>query len=284
MNRRDARTERRIAAAFGLGALGAAAFAAAYVIGDQTQLLGGALLLAFAGLATGLAIWALRLLPQGPYVEEREPMISPEPERRALAAEFERDQAALTRAFLPRQMLTLAVGALGVAVLFPVRSLLFRGPDPWRALGRTPWREGVRVVKGDGAPVRPGDVAPGGMLTVFPEGHTESSDAAAVLIRVDPARLALPSGRAGWTVGGLVAYSKLCTHAGCPVGLYVKSTQQLMCPCHQSLFDVPRGAVPVAGPAARPLPQLPLGVGPDGVLVARGGFTAPVGPGYWRKA
>ncbi|MGW0073453.1 QcrA and Rieske domain-containing protein, partial [Streptosporangium sandarakinum] len=81
----------------------------------------------------------------------------------------------------------------------------------------------------------------------------------------------------------LVAYSKLCTHAGCPVGLYVKQTQQLLCPCHQSLFDVLGGARPVAGPAARPLPQLPLGVGADGTLVARGGLSGPPGPGYWRK-
>ncbi|MFG1748817.1 ubiquinol-cytochrome c reductase iron-sulfur subunit [Streptosporangium sandarakinum] len=277
------RAERHVVVAFGVAALAAAFFAAMYVLGDDTQLLGLGLLVAFAGLAVGFALWAHTLLPQGPFVEEREPMISPLPERRALASEFARDEAPLTRTALPRRMLTLALGVLGLAALFPIRSLLARGPNPWRALADTPWRAGARVVNDRGRPVRPGDVAEGGVVTVFPEGRAGIGDAAVLLIRVDPADLELPPGRENWTVDGLVAYSKLCTHAGCPVGLYVKQTQQLLCPCHQSLFDVLGGARPVAGPAARPLPQLPLGVGADGTLVARGGLSGPPGPGYWRK-
>jgi ubiquinol-cytochrome c reductase iron-sulfur subunit len=87
-----------------------------------------------------------------------------------------------------------------------------------------------------------------------------------------------------WTVDGIIAYSKLCTHAGCPVGLYVQQLGELLCPCHQSVFDILAGATPVAGPAARPLPQLPIAVGADGTLVARGDFSAPVGPGYWSRS
>jgi ubiquinol-cytochrome c reductase iron-sulfur subunit len=178
-------------------------------------------------------------------------------------------------------MLMLAAGTLGAVLLFPVRSL-FRGPVPAEALRSTPWEDGSVVVRDDGRAVRPDDVGPDEVLTVFPSGHTDASDAAVLLIRVDPDRLTLDPQRREWTVDGLVAYSKLCTHAGCPVGQYVPTTGELMCPCHQSLFDALGGAVPIAGPAARPLPQLPLALR-DGTLVARGDFSDPVGPGYWRR-
>ncbi|WP_067172038.1 QcrA and Rieske domain-containing protein [Microtetraspora niveoalba] len=275
-------TDRLVAAAFALTVLGAVFFAAVYVLGNRTQLLGLALFLAFAGLAAGFAVWAGRLLPQGPYVEEREAMISPPEARRVFASELDRDQEPVVRAALPRRMLMLALGTLAVAFLFPIRSLLFSGPTPWRALGRTAWRDGVRIVDAEGRPLRPSDIARGGIVTVFPEGRVKDDHAMTVLVRVDPARLALPGGRGAWTVDGVVAYSKICTHAGCPVALYVQTAEQLVCPCHQSVFDVLKGAPPVAGPAARPLPQLPIGVDAEGMLVARGDFPAPVGPGYWR--
>ncbi|MFF4777183.1 Rieske 2Fe-2S domain-containing protein [Microtetraspora fusca] len=276
--------ERLVAAAFALTVLAAVFFAAVYVLGNQTQLLGLALCLAFAGLAAGFAVWAARLLPQGPYVEEREAMISPPEARRAFTAELDADQEPVVRAALPRRMLMLALGTLGVALVFPIRSLLFHGPTPWRALRRTAWRDGVRLVNADGAPLRPSDIALGGIVTAFPEGRLKDDHAMTVLLRVDPARLALPRGRKAWTVDGVVAYSKICTHAGCPVALYVQTAEQLVCPCHQSVFDVLKGASPVAGPAARSLPQLPIGVNAEGVLVARGDFPTPVGPGYWRSA
>jgi ubiquinol-cytochrome c reductase iron-sulfur subunit len=99
------------------------------------------------------------------------------------------------------------------------------------------------------------------VTTVFPEGHEE--------------------GRSDWAPEGCLAYSKICTHAGCPVGLYRAEAGELLCPCHQSTFDVYTGAVPVFGPAARPLPQLPLDVNEEGYLVAQGDFSAPVGPSFW---
>ncbi len=177
-----------------------------------------------------------------------------------------------------RRTVILAGGAIAAAALFPLRSL---GPKPGRTLLRTPWRPNVRVTTLDGEPVRAVDVPLGGLLTVFPEGSPGSSDGQAVLVRVEPGLLELPPDRASWAVDGIVAFSKVCTHAGCPVGLYEADSHQLLCPCHQSAFDVLRGAKPVSGPAAWPLPQLPLVADADGVLRAQGDFSEPVGPGWW---
>jgi ubiquinol-cytochrome c reductase iron-sulfur subunit len=119
---------------------------------------------------------------------------------------------------------------------------------------------------------------------VFPEGFAGSSDAQTLLIRVRPGSLNLPPERLAWVPEGThVAYSKICTHAGCPVGLYRAESQSLICPCHQSQFDVADGGKPFFGPAARPLPQLPLGVDDEGILVAQGDFPEPVGPAFWDR-
>jgi ubiquinol-cytochrome c reductase iron-sulfur subunit len=129
--------------------------------------------------------------------------------------------------------------------------------------------------------VHAADVARGSLVTVFPDGAPDAADSVAVLLRVDPQTLHLPAGRAAGAPEGLLVYSKVCTHAGCPVGLYEAQRHELLCPCHQSAFDVLRGAEPTSGPAARALPQLPIEIASDGVLVARGDFSSPVGPGYW---
>jgi ubiquinol-cytochrome c reductase iron-sulfur subunit len=123
-----------------------------------------------------------------------------------------------------------------------------------------------------------------GFITVFPEGHEGAADAQALLIHVPAGSLKLPADRLEAVPEGThVAYSKICTHAGCPVGLYRATTRSLLCPCHQSQFDVLDGAKPFFGPAARPLPQLPLGVDDQGVLVALGDFYEPVGPAFWDR-
>jgi ubiquinol-cytochrome c reductase iron-sulfur subunit len=275
------RAERRITVGLALTTLAAAGFAVAYGLDLGVQLMGSALAVAFAALAYAFAVWAEHLTPQEEYVEEREPMPSP-PEQRAAFQEA-LAVAPVSRARVVRAMLVTALGTLGAALLLPVRSLLFSGPAPLHALAQTPWRDGAVVVTEEGERVRPEDLDVGSLLTVFPEGHEDAADAPAVLIRTDPRELLLPADRAAWTVGGIVAYSKLCTHAGCPVGLYAQTLQQLQCPCHQSLFDVLTGATPIAGPAARPLPQLPIGLDADGALVARGDFSGPVGAGYWSR-
>ena len=121
----------------------------------------------------------------------------------------------------------------------------------------------------------------GTVLTVFPEGDPDSADGQALLIGLEPGLYRPAAGREDWAPNGLVCFSKVCTHAGCPVGLYRPQTHELFCPCHQSVFDVLASAAPVGGPATRPLPQLPIAVDDTGLVVATGDFSAPVGPGFW---
>jgi ubiquinol-cytochrome c reductase iron-sulfur subunit len=122
---------------------------------------------------------------------------------------------------------------------------------------------------------------PGSTVTVFPEDQIGDERAQTVLIRVKEELLQMPEDRTSWVPGGYVAYSRVCTHAGCPVGEFQAEQSILLCPCHQSTFDVLRAAAPTGGPAARALPQLPLYVHADGTLRANGEFTAPPGPGFW---
>ena len=278
---RTRRAGRYAALAFGLSGLCSVGLTLIYAMGGQVQAEGALIGGAMAGLAIGFVLWGKHLMPRGPFVEERE-LLRPDPEEVAV---LETDllaagQGIERRRFLFR-MLLWALGALGVAAVFPIRSL---GPAPKSSLFRTPWRRGVKVVTPEGLAVKATDLPVGGILTIFPAGHTDAADAQAVLIRIDPAALAPLPGRETWSPGGLIAYSKICTHAGCPVGLYEQVSQRLFCPCHQSVFDVLDGARPTAGPATRALPQLPLAIGTDGGLVAGGDFSAPVGPGFWDLA
>lgn len=147
----------------------------------------------------------------------------------------------------------------------------------WRYAPRrdpaTGWADGVRAVDDTGRPLRPGDVPPGGIVTVWPEGHRQQELAAVVVLR-----LAVPAAADPALDGDLLAYSRICTHAGCPVALFRAEDATLYCPCHQATFDARRGAEPLFGPAPRPLPSLPLGTDADGFLVARGDLSAPPGP------
>jgi ubiquinol-cytochrome c reductase iron-sulfur subunit len=264
---------------FVIAALAALVLAVVYALGGQPQAEGALLGVALLGLGVGLILWAHALMPRGPF-EEKRPFLSTTPEERAaFEAALER-QGTLTRRRLLIGGLTGALAALAVAFLFPIRSL---GPNPGHSLTQTPWRRGKRAVTSDGRPVRAREVPLGGLVTVFPEGHPRSADGQAVLVRVDPERLDLPAGRESWAPNGLLVYSKVCTHAGCPVGLFEQRLAQLLCPCHQSAFDVLTGANPVFGPAARALPQLPIAVDREGFIVARSDFPEPIGPTYWNR-
>jgi ubiquinol-cytochrome c reductase iron-sulfur subunit len=137
------------------------------------------------------------------------------------------------------------------------------------------------MVTSDGRVVKASDVPSGGLLTAYPEGARDAADSQVVLVRVDPTLLHPRAGREDWSPEGLLAFSKVCTHAGCPVGLYEAQRHELLCPCHQSAFDVLDHAKPVFGPAAVELPQLPLRIAADGTLEARGDFSDPVGPSFW---
>ncbi|WP_200214566.1 QcrA and Rieske domain-containing protein [Micromonospora coerulea] len=281
--RRPSATERtasrRIVAAFGVSAAGAVGFAVTYGLGGNTAREGICLAVAFAGLAVGLAVWARRLVPVDRYVEEHEGFTSPPTEQAMTAAVLTAPDSPVRRRGL-LAALGLALTALGAAALFPLRSLLpFDRARPVRALKDTPWGAGVRLVDADGRPLRPDDVPADTVVAVFPEGNVDVGDAPAFAVRLEPQRFSRPP--AGGHLDGLVVWSLLCTHAGCPVRSYLKGTGQLLCPCHQSSFDLLAGARPVAGPAARALPGLPIEVGPDGFLRATGDFTAPPGAGFW---
>ena len=250
--------------------------AVAYALDANAQVQGVLAAVALAALAAGFVRWSERLMPPGPYVEERHPLAAPPDEDRA-ADRALAGEGLPRRRFLGR-MLGAALAALGVALLFPIRSL---GPSPGRSLLRTAWRRGMRLVTPEGQPVAAETLQLGGVLTVFPEGRTDAADSQAILVRVDPAAITPVAGREAWAPDGNVAYSKICTHAGCPVGLYEDRTGQLFCPCHQSVFDALEGARPLTGPATRALPQLPLEVDDEGYLRSGGDFSEPVGPATW---
>ncbi|MGW4589750.1 ubiquinol-cytochrome c reductase iron-sulfur subunit [Amycolatopsis thermoflava] len=279
---RDPRgSEHAIAAALLVACLGGAGFAAVYVLGGQTQLEGVTLGVAFAGLAAGLALWAKRLVPSGRHVEEHEGFSSGEADQYAVTSR-------ITGLARPRRrglvgLLGLAIGTIALAALFPLRSLMrLRGTNPSQALATSSWRPGLRLVTPEGEPVRAEDISSDTMRIVYPEGHPKAADSPAFLVRLDPARVPPESARPG-QLDGVVAHSLLCTHAGCAVSLYEQTTGQVLCPCHQSVFDLLHGGKPVAGPAGRALPSLPVRVGADGYLYATGDFTSPPGPGYWSR-
>jgi ubiquinol-cytochrome c reductase iron-sulfur subunit len=273
--------ERLPAIFFVLSIIGGLGLAVVYWQGGQAQLEGVFLALALGGFGIAMVLWAKRFMPEGPDVEPRGRLASSPEEIEAFTADFESGEYELERRSLLTKLMVGAGAALGLAVLFPIRSL---GPRPGEWMVRSPFRRGMRLVDEAGNPVRPGDLRVDGVLTVFPEDGLDDEYAQTLLIRLNPERTFTPrSGREGWTVDGLVAYSKVCTHVGCPVGLYEARFGQLLCPCHQSTFDVYQGAKPVFGPAATSLPQLPLGVDDEGYLIAEGGFSDPIGPGFWNQ-
>lgn len=270
-----------VGAMFILSILASLALAVIYALGGQPQFEGACLAVSLASLGAGIILWAKDLLIPEEIAEDREPEPSSPRVRAAAEVALAVGQRQLTRRRTLSSLLLGALGALGVAALFPIKSL---GPSPGRSLFHTQWTSGARVVDGRGQPVGVRDLDVDSVVTVFPEGFVGSPVSQALLIRVEPGSLHLPAQRLEWAPEGCIAFSKICTHAGCPVGLYEASTHQLLCPCHQSTFDVLRGAAWVFGPASRPLPQLPLVVGPDGLLRARSDFLEPVGPGFWNRS
>ncbi|MET0861522.1 MAG: Rieske 2Fe-2S domain-containing protein [Microbacterium sp.] len=166
--------------------------------------------------------------------------------------------------------------------------------NPVFLLSHTMWEEGMRLAHDpEGTPIRAADVTLGSAVHVIPaalaelgheEGYLEEKAKAIVLLmRMLPEQITETPERADWSYDGIVAYSKVCTHVGCPVALYEQQTHHLLCPCHQSQFDVANGAAVIFGPAARPLPQLPITIDDEGYLIARSGFTEPVGPSFWER-
>jgi len=273
--------ERAVACFLVVATMAALGLAVVYIAGGQAQAEGLLLFVALGSIGVGLVLWAKRLLPEQEVTDERGSLPSGEEDLAAVDEAIDEHEAFFTQRRLLLGLLTAAGGALGLAALFPIRSL---GPSPGRSLATTAWSGGDRLVDEEGRPVRVDTLSVGGILTVFPEGKEQAGDSQAVLIRVEDGLLRPRRGRETWSPEGHVAYSKICTHVGCPVGLYQQTTHELLCPCHQSTFDVLDGARPLFGPATRSLPQLPLSIDPEGFLRADGDFEEPVGPGYWNRA
>jgi len=270
-----------VVVALSLSILAGLSLAVVYWSGGQAQLEGVLLAVSLLGIGVGTVIWAKRFLPNEEAEEARKPVGSTAEDVSDFSAEVDRGEEAIGSRRLLVGLISGGLGALGLAMVFPIRSL---GPRPGRGLSRTGMADGRRLVNAEHEPVRPDDIPLAGVLTVWPEGHEEEADSSALLIRVEDASLFREPVVLPWTVGPVVAYSKLCTHTGCPVGLYEADEHLLLCPCHQSTFEVLAGARPVFGPATRALPQLPLGIDEQGFLVARGDFEGPVSAGFWNRS
>jgi ubiquinol-cytochrome c reductase iron-sulfur subunit len=257
-----------------LSILGSALFVFSYWLEWGTHWLGFAMGAALVAFGAALVVIAHRVLPHATHVESREMLTNSSAEQLALELDFTRDHELGRRKFLWLGVAG-AFGAFALAALAPIRSL---GPRPDARLVHTGWRKGIRVVNGAGRPVLASEVPVGGALTVFPDGMVDSADGQAMLIRVsDEVAASAPVP----PTNGIYVYSRVCTHVGCPVAQYLAQSHKLMCPCHQSTFNVLDGATPAFGPAGRPLPRLPITIGSDGIVTAAGDFDGPVGPSFW---
>jgi ubiquinol-cytochrome c reductase iron-sulfur subunit len=308
------RAERIVAALFVLAFLAGVGFIAAYIgleIGSDTipkgadnvvavmrsnYALGTALAVALLALGAGSLIWVRHLTPNIEIAEERHDLNSAPADRKAFKRDFAEGAAIsqVTRRPLMRRTMLLATAPLALAPLVLLRDL---GPLPQTDLRHTVWRKGLRAVTLGGLrPLRPADMStPGSLITVIPEGYQSDDDALAkagvILIKFAPGELHIPTNHDGgtlvstmnWTIDNIVAYSKICTHVGCPVALYEQTTHHILCPCHQSTFDAANGANVIFGPAARALPQLPLMLDSEGYIAAASDFTQPVGPSFWER-
>lgn len=300
---KEKQQERRVAGFFLLGILGAVGAVAVYVslpIGStdpnivRWANLGMGLSIGVGLLGTGFGAvhWAKSLMHGHNQVEQRHLTRGSDATRERAVEIFQ--QANEESGFSRRKLLRNTL--IGALVAFPLPGIVvFRGlagkDDPNDLLRHTMWKKGLRLTRDpEGTPIKASDVTIGSVFHVIPEGLNESDDlleqkakAAVLLMRLDPDVLHISKGRENWSYQGIVAYSKICTHVGCPVALYEQQTHHLLCPCHQSQFDITREAEVIFGPAKRPLPQLPIMVDDEGYLVAQSDFHEPVGPSYWER-
>jgi ubiquinol-cytochrome c reductase iron-sulfur subunit len=299
------RAERVVAACFTLAFFTGCAFVAAYVgIGvgtvDKTLRstlgLGTTLAATLLLLGTGALLWVRHLMPNVELTEERHDLRSDDADRQAFQEVFKEGTGYSQFVKRPLIRRTLMLGTLPLLAA-PIVLLRDTGPKPGTSLRHTVWSPGRRLLRyGTNQPITPADFsAPGSMITIVPDGYQDDDDAltkaAVILIKFRPGELDIPTrtqgstlvGTMNWTVDNIVAYSKICTHVGCPVALYEQTTHHILCPCHQSTFEATTGATVIFGPAPRPLPQLPLTTDTQGYLVAKSDFTQPVGPSFWER-
>jgi ubiquinol-cytochrome c reductase iron-sulfur subunit len=306
------RAERQIAAMFLLSALCTVLFCVSYFVfqvGDDPDVIMGfgASNLAL-GLTLGLALLligigaiqlARKLMSDVEVVEMRHPTASSPDDREKTieAVNLGVADSGLARRPLIRNSMIGAMALLGLPAILGLRDL---GPLPGNKLEVTVWRRGMRVVNDvAGTPIKPEEVEIGQLINTQPEalfeeedGHPkyegtsllqEKTKASTIVVRMQPNDITPSAGRENWGVDGILCYSKICTHVGCPISLWEQQTHHLLCPCHQSTFDLADNGKVVFGPAARALPQLPLMVDDEGYLVAQSDFREPVGPSYWER-
>ena len=300
------RAERQVAILFGLSALGTLILIYSYIFvkndtsifipvigetGAQQFGLGMGMAIALFCIGAGAIHWAKTLMPDEEVIAHRHEFRSDDEDR----AEFVKTvKAGATAAGLGRRpLIKRSLGAaLGLAGLTPLLLLRDLGPLPKENLQKTSWKAGTRLVTDPGdRPIRPEDLEVGAVAQTLPQlapGEERTLNNigkdAVLLIRLRPEEFNLDAERLSWTHEGIIAFSKICSHMGCAVALYEQQTKHLLCPCHQSTFDVTRAAKVIFGPAARPLPQLAITVDADGYLVAKQPFTEPVGPSFWERS
>ncbi len=310
----ERRAERQVAAMFVLAALLALVFCVAYFAIDEDSrflglgasnlvlgvTLGSSLLL----IGLGAIHWAKKLMADQELIEHRHPAGSTAEDRSAVVAAFQAgsDESGFGRRSLIRNSMLGAMAMLGLPAVVLLRDL---GPLPGTKFEQTVWRRGVRVVNDvAGEPIKPSDLEIGQLVNAEPamffdqtsadgtltprqfEGadlQIEKTKAAVIVVRMRPEEITPLKSRAGWGVDGILCFSKICTHVGCPISLWEQQTRHLLCPCHQSTYDLTDNGRVLFGPAARSLPQLPLGVDDEGYLIAMSGFLEPVGPSFWER-
>ncbi|MGV8965133.1 MAG: Rieske 2Fe-2S domain-containing protein [Cellulomonas sp.] len=296
------RAERQVVFLFGLSVIGTIGFLVAYFTvppGETVQsmrlsnlLLGLGLFLGMFSIGVAAVHWAKSLMNSEEKSEDRHTLRSDDATR-AEAVEMLREGAADSSIGRRGVLQGAMVSALLLAPLTIVVPLVGNVGEDWDVsqLKHTMWRKGTKLtIDPSGRPIKASDLTIGSVFHVIPEGlekekHPldEKAKAVVLLIRLDPRDLTESEDRKGWSYNGIVAYSKICTHVGCPVALYEQQTHHLLCPCHQSTFDVADGAKVLFGPAKRPLPQLPIEVDDQGYLIAQSDFTEPVGPSFWER-
>ena len=243
-------------------------------------------------IGTGAIHWAKKLMPDVEVTEERHAFASDPADRAAFAETFA--QGAAASGFGQRRIIRRSL--LGALAVFPLPLVVFLrdlGPMPGTRLRETIWDSGVGILTdATYRKIRPEDIPVGGLVNAVPDNLLEVEEqdgnlnergkASIILVRIDPADIVSQQGQ-GWDYQGIVAFSKICTHVGCPISLYQQRTHHLLCPCHQSTFDLADSGNVVFGPAARRMPQLPITVDAEGYLVAAKGFQEPVGPSFWER-
>ena len=296
--------ERQVATFFYLSIVGSVLSIAAYIafpisaddfgtVRLANLFLGLSISLALLSLGIGAVYWGKSLVTDREITELRHPTRGTDATRAKAVEAFQ--LADKESGFSRRKLIRNSM--IGALVAFPLPGIvlvrdLAPAADPNELLRHTMWVKGTRLTKDPtGLPIKASDVTIGSVFHVIPDGlldkeHMleEKAKAAVLLMRLDPKDLNPAKGHENWGYDGIVAYSKICTHVGCPVALYEQQTHHLLCPCHQSTFDVSNNCEVIFGPAARPLPQLPIAIDDDGYLVAQSDFHEPVGPSFWERA